>query len=115
MIEDTSHLITYFSQRARVNCDRNCDKAWGITQRPTHQLSDDPDDFEFLADDELGIAPADPGTYEGGHAKPSSPVEFPNKWCVRECERCAMSHPGESELPLPLPSFAHRRRNMAPE
>ena len=103
--------ITYFAQRAKVCCDGNCRKAWGINNRPRVQLSDDPDDFEYLADDELGDAPVDPGTYEGMSAKPLSVAEFPNKWCVRECERCKMSSPGESSEPLKIKTFDKRQKN----
>lgn len=105
-------MILYFGQQAKVCCDLNCGKAWGINSRPKVQLSDNPDDYAFLADVELGEAPSDPGTYEGGHAKPASPSEFPNKWCVRECERCEMSSPGEWMLPLGIRSFAERRYNV---
>lgn len=105
-------VITYFSQPARVACDRLCSKAWGVNSRPRVQMGDDADDYAILADDELGEAPADPGTYEGGHAKPTSPDQFPNKWCVRECERCAISAPGQHELPLKLPDFGRRKLNM---
>lgn len=104
-------MITYFDQPAKVVCDRKCHKAWGISSRPRVQLSDDEDDFEYRGDDELGTAPVDPGTYEGANAKPHSPDEFPNKWCVRECERCAMSKHGEYALPLVLPDFSKRVRN----
>lgn len=86
--------ITYFGQPRRVVCDRKCTKAWGMNSRPTVPLSDDPDDFAFLADAELGDAPDDPGTYEGGHGKPLFP-ERHNKWCVRECERSVMSGLGQ--------------------
>ncbi len=86
--------ISFFFQKVNVKCDRNCQKAWGNNTRP-RDLQD-----EFLKDEELGIAPQDPGTYEGDHAKPLSPDDFPNKWCVRECERCGMSDFGEKiELP----------------
>jgi hypothetical protein len=105
-------MITYFDQPAKVNCDRNCGKAWGINGRPKIQLSDD-DDYAFLADDELGTAPIDPGTYEGGVAKPLAPAEFPTKWCVRECERCNMSKPGEWNQPLDVSDFSQRRFNMS--
>lgn len=88
--------ITYFGQPMIVDCDRNCKKAWGINTRPRRQLSDNPDDFMLLADGELEIAPDDPGTYEGVDGKPASPNEFPNRWCVRECERCAKWRPGET-------------------
>lgn len=111
-LKPESKLIQYFGQPAKVNCDRNCAKAWGINNRPKVQLSDDPDDYEFLADHELGDAPKDPGTYEGRDAKPLSPDVFPNRWCIRECERCAMSHPEQWDLPLELPSFAERRPNI---
>lgn len=82
-------LIQYFNHPMVVSCDGNCSKAWGRNTRPKVQLSDtDGDDFAYLADPELGTAPADPGTYEGTHGKPESSADFPNKWCVRECERC---------------------------
>lgn len=105
-------FVVYFGEKAKVNCDGNCGKAWGINSRPRVQLSDDDDDYAFLADDELGEAPADPGTYEGGHAKPASVTEFPNKWCVRECERCHMSMPGEWSLPLEIACFDERMFNL---
>ena len=110
MINET--IITYFGQPARVNCDRLCSKAWGISGRPVVYLSENEDDYAFLADGELTDAPADPGTYEGGQGKPSSPDYFPTKWCVRECERCNMSAPGESTNPLPVRDFSKRRFNM---
>lgn len=87
--------ITADHQPMIVSCDRKCHKAWGSISRPSIPLSDDPDDVVFLADDELGDAPADPGEYEGGHGKPRSPDHFPNKWCVRACERCVMHRPDE--------------------
>jgi len=55
--------IIYFRQKATVVCDGNCSKAWGNNSRPKVYLSDedtDPDDFAFLADGELGDAPANP-------------------------------------------------------
>lgn len=105
-------IITYFGQRMRVVCDRNCHKAWGIQNRPYVHLSDDKDDIAYLADSELGEAPVDPGTYEGRDAKPLSPDEFPNRWCVRECERCNKSAPGEYEEELAAIDFSQRRYNM---
>lgn len=105
-------VITYFGNPVKVNCDRKCHKAWGINSRPLLQLSTNPDDYALLADDELGEAPEDPGTYEGGHAKPLSPDDFPNKWCIRECERCNMSQPGEYMLQLEVRSFVNRQPNI---
>lgn len=98
-------LITYFGQSMRVMCDGKCEKAWGNVSRKKIKLSEDPDDFAFLADDELGIAPTDPHTYEGGVAKPASPEEFPNRWCVRQCERCVEGQVGEK---LELKDFTRR-------
>lgn len=77
------------------------------------QLSADEDDYAYLADDELDDAPTDPGTYEGADAKPLSPDEFPNKWCVRECERCEISNNGEVNLPLVVRTFGERRYNIS--
>lgn len=103
--------ITFFGQKARVACDELCIKAWGINSRPLVQLSDDEDDFEWLADGELPDAPADPGTYEGNDGKPPFAAYFPNRWCVRECERCKMTPPGKPNAPLALPDFSQRIRN----
>lgn len=102
-------VLLYFGERTRVKCDRQCNKAWGTSVRPSISFSDDPDDTAYLADDELGEAPINPGTYEGGIGKPLSPDEFPQKWCVRECERCSMSERGE---PLVLKKFDTRRYNQ---
>ena len=105
-------IILFCSQSAKVCCDGKCNKAWGINNRPTQQLDeDDDDDFEFLADGELGEAPVDPGTIEGGFAKPLSVTEFPNNWCVLECERCSMSDPGKENEPLLPKTFETRDRN----
>ena len=114
-------MITYVGQPAKVACDGKCDKAWGISRRPRVYLGDgnekgelDPDDFAYLSDHELGEAPADPGTYEGGHAKPrdANDAKHMNKWCVRECERSEMSDPGKHEHPLP--DLGHRYYNKGP-
>lgn len=78
--------ITYFGQRCVVGCDARCDKAWGMNSRPRRPNDDD----AYVSDSELGVAPIDPGTYEGECAKPTQrPMtgEAMNKWCVRECER----------------------------
>jgi hypothetical protein len=106
-------IITYFGQKAKVACDGKCEKAWGRNNRPSiHFDDDDDDDNAFLSDDELGDAPEDPGTYEGGHAKPINNKEFPNKWCVRECERCVISKPGKYNETLILKDFSKRRYNQ---
>lgn len=104
--------IIYFGRYYIVACDRKCEKAWGICNRPKVQLSEDENDYEYLADDELGDAPDDPGTYEGGQAKPTA-SKYPrmNKWCVRECERSEMAEPCEE---FTLPDYSKRVRNMPP-
>lgn len=80
-------IIMFCDQQAKVGCDEKCEKAWGNENRPKVQLSEDEDDYAFLSDDELGEAPIDPGTYEGGQAKPIDKKDIPNRWCIRECER----------------------------
>lgn len=63
--------IIYFGQKAIIACDGNCEKAWGSNSRPIIQLDkNNSDDFAYLSDEELGIAPEDPGTYEGNCGKP---------------------------------------------
>jgi hypothetical protein len=96
-----------------LSCDGRCDKAWGASDRPHVQFDpNEPDDFAYLADHELGTAPADPGTYEGSHGKPSSVPLTPddthlmNKWCARACERSALTEPGK---PIPATSGLEKR------
>lgn len=118
----------YAGKPINIICDKKCEKAWGINNRPrlyrmeggvyrevmfeewyNEQIPDENDSC-YLADDELGNAPLDPGTYEGGDAKPFHPTRH-NRWCVRECERCEWGHPSED---LELPDFSKRRYNIAP-
>lgn len=84
-------LIQWYYEPAAIACDGRCDKAWGISSRPKEQLSEDEDDYAWLADGELGIAPEDPGTSEGNDSKPLPNEPKLNKWCARECERCALN------------------------
>ena len=80
-------LVTYFGQPLAVMCDGRCDKAWGRTQRPEHPNG------EWFRDNELGYAPVNPGTYEGGEGKPLPPsAKLSSKWCIRECERCTWAN-----------------------
>lgn len=105
-------IITYFGEPAKVACDEKCNKAWGRNRRPTNELSDDPDDYEYLSDNELPEAPIHPGTYEGGDRKPVNKIDIPNRWCIRECERCCISNPGQYEQPLALKDFSTRIKNI---
>lgn len=127
--------ITYFDQPATLVCDAQCDKAWGTSSRPRIYV-DDPeqqvinvgdhryperlqellgpktdwlDNHVELADGELGVAPDDPGTYEGGHAKPHVPSERLNKWCARECERCLIVEDNED---FELRDYSVRQYNV---
>jgi len=113
-----SAVIIFCGLDVRVACDGKCHKAWGWNNRPKVNLSDtDEDDIAWMSDDELGRAPDNPGTYEGGHGKPPSSKMFPNKWCVRECERCFMSDPGNSHIEVKsgdLPDYSKRHYNKAP-
>lgn len=102
----------YFGQPIAAICDAQCHKAWGISQRPRINFDpNDPDDNALLADDELGDAPVDPGTYEGGYGKPQHPDERMNKWCVRECERCTWIEAKETRE-IVLRDFSARRYNQ---
>ena len=97
-----------FGQPVTVACDGLCGKAWGISSRPKQQFGEDPDDVVWLSDGELGDAPADPGTYEGGHGKPTGPHAM-NKWCSRECERSKVEDRGK---PIKLHDFTQRVYNQ---
>jgi hypothetical protein len=100
--------IQWMGHPMLLACDGNCNKAWGVMSRPKLKLSADPDDVAYLADGELGDAPADPGTYEGGCAKPASPDSM-NKWCARECERSDMAPTADK---LALPDYSARMFNQ---
>jgi hypothetical protein len=102
--------IVYFGHKLILACDGKCEKAWGINSRPKEKLdANNPDDYCFLADNELGDAPEDPGTYEGDHAKPIAGEPKLNKWCCRECERSEMVKPGEE---IVLKDFSKRSYNI---
>jgi hypothetical protein len=101
--------ILYFGVPSCVCCDAKCSKAWGINNRPKVQLSDNEDDYYFLADNELGQAPEQPGTWEGRDTKPTKPEDRLNKWCVRECERSDVAPEGIMVQPH---DFSVRRYNI---
>ena len=100
--------IKWFGFAAVLACDGLCAKAWGISNRPKVSLSEDEDDIVWLSDGELGEAPVDPGTYEGGCAKPTD-LSGKNRWCARECERGIVAHPGH---PITPRDFSRRRFNQ---
>ncbi len=102
--------IIYFGQQAFIACDEKCNKAWGLVSRPRNILNDDADDYELLADDELGEAPEDPETYEGGIGKPIGNEPKLNKWCTRECERCAIDSTLSGAL-TKIPDYSKRIKN----
>lgn len=96
--------IIYCGPVVVLACDARCDRAWGITIRPRVDADlKDQGSHAFQTDSELGEAPADPLTREGGVGKPRNPEERLNKWCTRECERSVMVAPGED---FDLPDFA---------
>jgi hypothetical protein len=99
--------ILWFGEDATLACDGKCSKAWGSQRKKVELDINDPDDIAWLADDELGEAPADPGTREGGQAKPAGPHDM-NKWCARECERSGIFMAGEE---VKLRDFSHRLYN----
>ena len=113
-------MATFCGRPVLLACDGRCDKAWGINGRPKRQLSLNDDDYVFRSDGELGTAPG-PGLTatiaEGEDIKPSSIAlersnsRGLNKWCCRECERCAMVDEGEPLIPRdmsrPRPNCPH--------
>lgn len=101
--------IQYFGRECVLACDAGCNKAFGINSRPREQLSDNEDDYAFLADSEVGVAPQDPGTYEGGYGKPMGQHDRLNKWCARECERSVRADKGED---VKLKDFSQRVYNL---
>jgi hypothetical protein len=111
--------IKYFGHELILICDGKCNKAWGHNSRPKRQLSENEDDYVYLADSELGEAPDDPGTYEGGHGKPTMSTHgYLNRWCCRECERSKMvKYVEEFELKNfsdPEPNLHSRRKKEKP-
>lgn len=106
--------IVFYGEDAVVLCDGKCEKAWGINTRSRVVITEgDDDDYYFLPDGELGIAPDDPGTYEGGHAKPvkSDGPDRMNKWCIGECERALILEPLHDPFKRP-PNFERRVFNL---
>ncbi len=102
--------IIYAGRTLIAACDGLCTKAWGVDSRPEIELDkNNPDDYAYLADNELGEAPVNPGTYEGPSAKPLSDEPKFNKWCVRQCERCDTFSPNEE---IVLPDFSKRKYNI---
>lgn len=123
-----SKEIRFFGHPCIVACDAKCSKAWGGSHRPkAYRMPSgeyvpmskkraalaglDEDDYAYLADGELGEAPLDPGTEEGGNPKPYYPQDRLNKWCARECERSVIVDIGE---PIILPDFSQRYYNRSP-
>jgi hypothetical protein len=97
--------IVFFGKNAIIGCDGQCSKAWGINTRP--KIKENGTTY-FQSDEELGIAPINPGTYEGGCAKPVDSMDYLNKWCCRECERSSINEYGTEPIEenLILPDFS---------
>ena len=99
--------IIYSRKKVILACDGNCNKAWGITKRKSIVIdNEDDDDTIFLPDDELGLAPVNPGTYEGYDTKPTNPNELLNRWCCRECERSSIFNIDEDNINEKLKDFS---------
>jgi hypothetical protein len=106
--------IVAFGERLVIGCDKKCKKAFGLNGRPFVQLSEDENDIAWLSDSEVGIAPESGKTKihdEGGDRKPQpdNPESFLNRWCYRECERCASAEAGKE---LTLKDFSQRQFNI---
>ena len=115
-----------------LSCDGKCHKAWGINQRPMvfymeegqpprelrqGEKPRDYEDFAWKADNELGDAPADLGSYEGGDGKPAvremtqGNAALMNRWCARECERHVLDEEGVTPQ-VPPRDFSKRVPNF---
>lgn len=105
----TKEILCY-GKKLTIGCDGKCNKAWGIGDRPSIQLSDDEDDIVYLSDGELGDAPINPNTFEGGYGKPINDEDKLNKWCYRRCERCIVCSEGNVK-DFKLNSFSKRVYN----
>lgn len=99
--------VVYLNKPVIVSCDENCNKAWGIRLRPKETLSNDPSDYVYLSDGELGDAPVNPGTIIHGELKPLDNDQKLNKWCVKECERCIIVEEEEGKE-FSYPDFSKR-------
>lgn len=101
--------ILWFDRYVTLACDGQCGKAWGICNRPKVDFDpNEPDDYAYLADHELGEAPDNTGTWEGGWGKPRGPDKM-NKWCARECERSGLFEAGEE---IAISDYTKRLYNM---
>lgn len=90
--------IVFCGRTVVLACDGLCDKAWGIADRP--RVDDVDLDSPMLPDDQLGTAPTDLGTYEGGDTKPVGDApDRQNRWCARSCERSRMLQHGWLDVP----------------
>lgn len=70
-------------------CDSKCGRAWGICDRPSKRLSDNPDDVFFIGDDELMFVPSETSTItvDDEEQLDTRVLIAHNKWCIRHCER----------------------------
>lgn len=76
---------------------------------------DDIDDYYWLSDEEVGLAPESGKTViieEGYDRKPSSvtSADSLNRWCFRECERYVSANLGK---PIELNDFSQRIYNIS--
>lgn len=103
--------VQAYGEQRIIGCDGKCNKAWGVICRPIVDLDGKGEDNHYLlGDDDLGEAPEDPGTYEGGDGKPfdAQSGEDMNRWCFRQCERCEDCKVGEE---LQLKDWSKKRYN----
>lgn len=106
--------IKAYGDTVFIGCDAKCEKAFGLNGRPAVQLSENENDYAFLSDSEVGIAPTSGKTAiveEGSDTKPDAniPESLLNKWCFRECERCVVA---SSKDELTLPDYTKRLTNL---
>lgn len=114
--------ILYCDTWMVLACDGRCDKAWGIQGRATRKLSADEDDYVYLGDGELGVAPGPGETAiieEGEDRKPSATALCEtdsarmNRWCARQCERSRMYRQLLPNMESPEPNLLSRQEAMS--
>ena len=99
------------TERRLAACDGRCNFVWGDEQRPQHQRSEHPDDWEWLADSELSTVPKAEEWVTGSPPAQDGPLtdKLNTTFCLKYCERCIRA---PDEASIALRDFSHRLRNI---
>jgi hypothetical protein len=105
--------ILYCGTWMVLACDGRCDKAWGIEGRAKRKLSADDDDYVWLGDGELGVAPGPGETAiieEGEDRKPSATALCETDSARKR--RCRPGRPRWCDRSSSMPWTRRRLRRM---